>query len=32
LTMAELETVKETIIEVLVHRLHARAAYPPEKR
>ena len=31
LTMAELETVKETIIEVLVHRLHARAAYPPEK-
>lgn len=31
LTMAELETVKETMVETLVHRLHVRAAYPPKK-
>lgn len=32
LTMAELEAVKEALAAVLVHRLHVRAAYPPEKR
>lgn len=30
LSIRELETVKRSLVETLVHRLHVRAAYPPE--
>ncbi|MBR0056872.1 MAG: HD domain-containing protein, partial [Kiritimatiellae bacterium] len=31
LSLAELEDVKRSIVETLVHRLHARAAYPGQR-
>lgn len=32
LTLRDLEAVKQTLVQTLVHRLHARAAYPPNEQ